>query len=146
MRSLPRGQMRRLMEAYIARPQGLPPIDVDVQSDFIEEYLRAGAPEFRLAFIACSLGLNLFSIISRGNTFSRLGPEKQQELLDKCFNSGNPLIRGMAVLPGFAFLMSYYRRPEVAVPLGFDTAALKADAELRKVSRDRDLPAREESP
>jgi hypothetical protein len=143
MRSLPRRQMRQLMEAYVGQPQGLPPVDFDSQSEFIEEFLRAGAPEFRVAFIASSLGLLLLSILRTGKTFSRLGPEGRQELLNKCFNSRNPLVRGMAVLPGLAFFMSYYRRPEVAVPLGFDSEGLKADAELRKVSRDHDLPAKE---
>src|SRR4030042_2643436 len=142
IRSVPRGQMRWLMEAYIAQPRDLPSIDVDSQSDFIEEYLKAGAPEFRLAFISCCLGLNLLSVLMKGKTFSRLGAEGQQELLNKCFNSRNPLLRGMTVLPGLAFLMSYYRRPEVAALLGFDAAALKAEAELRKVSRDRTLPSR----
>jgi hypothetical protein len=138
--------MRRLMEAYIGDVPELAPIDLDSQSEFIEEYLRAGAPEFRLAFIASSIGLLLLPILTRGKTFSGLGQEGRQELINKWFNSRNPLMRGMAVLPGLVFLMSYYRRPEVAKALGFDSESLKAEAELRKVSRDRDLPPREEAP
>jgi hypothetical protein len=145
VRSLPTSQMRQLMEAYIGQPPALPPIDFDSQSQFIEAYMKAGAPEFRIAFIASSLGLMLLSILRTGKRFSRLAPEAQQEFLSKCLNSHNPLMRGMAVLPGLAFLMSYYRRPECAAPLGFDSKALKEEAELRKVSRDRDLPTKGES-
>jgi hypothetical protein len=42
--------------------------------------------------------------------------------------------------------MSYYRRPEVAVPLGFDSKALREEADLRVVTRDKDLPPKGEEP
>jgi hypothetical protein len=51
VRSLSHTQMRQLVEAYIGHPRNLPPIDFDSQSQFIEEFMKAGAPEFRIAFI-----------------------------------------------------------------------------------------------
>lgn len=143
MKSLPRRYMQQLMEVYVGQPQGLPPIDVGSQTDFIEEFLKAGAPEFRLAFMACSLALRPLALIMMGKTFSRLGLEGQQRFINKCINSRNPAIRGVALIPGLGVLVSYYRRPDVALSLGFDAVALKKEADLRNVSRDRDLPEKE---
>jgi len=136
--------MQELLEAYIGEPEGLPPIDPDGQTAFIEEYFAAGAPELKAVFFICNLSLRAVSLLLKGKPFSRLGMEEKQELLNRIIASRNPIIRGIAVLLGLPLFMSYYRRPEVAVPLGFDAAALKEESNLRVVTRDRDLPSKEE--
>ncbi|MBC7230538.1 MAG: hypothetical protein H5T74_09150 [Actinobacteria bacterium] len=136
--------LRQLMEAYIGEPEGLPPVDPEAQCAFIEEYFEAGAPEFRAVFLACSAALRALALLLKGRPFSRLTPPEREQLLNRLMSSRNPLLRGTAVLPGLPLLMSYYRRPEVAVPLGFDARALKEESALRVVRRDRNLPPKEE--
>jgi hypothetical protein len=136
--------MRELLDAYIDQPQGLPEIDYQAQAEFIEEYLEAGAPELAHAFIASNISLRALSLLLKGKPFSRLDKKEREDLLNRLFKSRNPLLRGVSLLMGLPLLMSYYRRPEVASILGFDSRALKEEANLRAVSRDRDLPPREE--
>jgi hypothetical protein len=143
MKGVSRQQLQELMAAYIGEPEGLPPNDPDGQIAFIEEYFDAGAPELKVVFFACNLSLRVLSVALKGRPFSRLGVEEQQELLNRIMASRNPLIRGIGVLLGLPVLMSYYRRPEVAVPLGFDSQALKEESNLRVVTRDKDLPPKE---
>ncbi len=144
MKGVSRRQLQELMEAYIGAPEGLPPIDHGGQEAFIAEYFAAGAPELKAVFLACNLSLRVLSLVLRGRPFSRLSLEERQELLNRVMASRNPLLRGIAVLPGLPLLMSYYRRPEVAVPLGFDARTLKEESSLRVVRRDRDLPPKRE--
>ncbi|RJP29900.1 MAG: hypothetical protein C4536_11155 [Actinobacteria bacterium] len=144
MKAVSRQQLQELLAAYVGEPEGLPPIDPDGQADFIAEYFAAGAPELKAVFFLCNLSLRILSFLLEGRSFSRLDPEARQELLNRIIASRNPLIRGIGVLPGLPLLMSYYRRPDVAVPLGFDAAALKKESDLRVVSRDRDLPPKQE--
>ncbi|NPV59225.1 MAG: hypothetical protein HPY75_06130 [Actinobacteria bacterium] len=140
MRLLSGRHLRELMEAYVGEPEGLPPIDLEGQSAFIEEYFAAGAPELKMLFAVCGIALRALSIFLKGKPFSRLTSHEKDELLNRVMSSRNPLLRGVAVLPGLPLLMSYYRRPEVAVPLGFDAKALKEESNLRVVTRDRSLP------
>ena len=144
MKTVSRQQIHELLEAYIGEPEGLPPIDPDGQAAFIEEYFAAGAPELKAVFFLCNLSLRAVSLVLKGRPFSRLSLEEKQELLNRIIASRNPLVRGIGVLPGLPLLMSYYRRPDVAVPLGFDAAALKEESDLRVVTRDRDLPPKQE--
>ena len=146
MSVIPRRQMSELMTAYLGHPQGLPEIDAEGQSRFIEDYFQAGAPEIKAAFFACNLSLRALSPLMSGKPFSRLDRREQQDLINRLMGSRNPLLRGVTFLLGLPLLMSYYRRPEVAIALGFDSKALKEEAELRKVSRDRDLPPKQEGP
>jgi len=141
-----RRQLQELIAAYVGKPEGLPPLDAGGQAAFIEEYFEAGAPELKAVFFACNLSLRVLALVLKGRPFSRLDAEEQQELLNRIIASRNPLIRGIGVLLGLPLLMSYYRRPEVAVPLGFDSKALKEESNLRVVTRDRDLPPKQEGP
>lgn len=143
MRSVSRRQMQELLAAYLGRPEGLPEVDPDGQIAFIDDYFRAGAPEIRGVFFACNLSLRALSVILKGRPFSRLSREERQGLINRVMASRNPLLRGIGVMLGLPLLMSYYRRPEVAVPLGFDSAALKEESDLRVVTRDKDLPPKE---
>ncbi|MDD3718795.1 MAG: hypothetical protein PHP28_09060 [Actinomycetota bacterium] len=143
MKGISDREMRELMDAYIGEPEGVPPLDPEGQIAFIEEYFAAGAPELKVIFLVCNWSLRALSLLLKGRPFSRLGVEEQQELLNRVMSSRNPLLRGVGVLLGLPLLMSYYRRPEVAVPLGFDAAALKEESTLRVVTRDRDLPPKQ---
>ncbi len=140
-----RRQMQELMVAYIGEAEGLPPPDPTGQMEFIEEYFAAGAAELKVIFFVCNWSLRALSLLLKGRPFSRLGPDGQEELLNRLMSSRNPLLRGVGVLLGLPLLMSYYRRPEVAIPLGFDSRALKAESDLRVVTRDRDLPPKQEA-
>ena len=146
MRTISQRQMRELMEAFIGHPEGLPEIDVQGQSDFIEEYFRAGAPEIKIAVFACNLSLRILSLFIKRRRFSKLDWKDREDLINGLMGSRNPLLRGVTFLLGLPVFMSYYRRPEVAVPLGFDSKALKEEANLRAVNRDRDLPPKQEGP
>ncbi|MEW6554269.1 MAG: hypothetical protein AB1384_08300 [Actinomycetota bacterium] len=144
MFSVSRRHMQELIVAYIGEAEGLPPVDPDGQIAFIAEYFEAGAPELKAVFFLCNLSLRALSLVLKGKPFSRLGVEDQQDLLNRLIASRNPLIRGVGVLLGLPLLMSYYRRPEVAVPMGFDAAALKEESDLRVVTRDKELPPKRE--
>ena len=143
MGTIPEPQMRELLEAYVGEPQGLPPIDPAGQIAFIEEYFAAGAPEIGTVFRVCNLALRALCPLLKGKLFSRLDAEERADLINRVTASRNPLLRGVGVMLGLPALMSYYRRPEVAAPLGFDSSALKQEANLRVVARDRDLPPKE---
>jgi hypothetical protein len=144
VKAVSRRQMKELLGAYIGECEGLPPIDHDGQISFIDEYFAAGAPEFKAVFSACNLSLRVLSLLLKGKPFSRLDEGERQKLLNRIISSRNPFIRGIGVLLGLPLLMSYYRRPEVAVPLGFDSRALREESNLRTVTRDRDLPPKGE--
>lgn len=143
MKGISDRHLRELMEAYTGRPEGLPEIDYEGQADFIEEYFDGGAPELRVVFAACNISLRALSLLLKGRSFSRLEREEREDLLNRIMSSRNPLLRGIGVLLGLPLLMSYYRRPEVAVPLGFDSRTLREEADLRVVTRDKDLPPKE---
>lgn len=142
MRSLPRPITEELLYAFIGENPQLPPLDAESQISFIEEYFHAGAPELPRLYNVCLLFLCALSLLMKGKPFSRLAPEDRERLLNRILSSRNPLLRGAAVLLGMPLYMSYYRRPEVSVPLGFDPRALKEEAALRVVTRDRSLPPR----
>lgn len=144
--SFPPSGIREIAEAYLGDSTYLPSPDLEGQLSFLEEYFRAGAPELMPLYRACLLSLRVLSVVRTGRTFSRLSPEGRQRLLTRLMASRNPLVRGVAVLAGMPLYMSYYRRPEVSVLLGFDPRALKEEANLRVVTRDRQLPPREETP
>lgn len=144
MRSIPRNQLKELMEVYIGKPEGLPDIDPKAQIDFIEEYFRAGAPELTPLILVCNLALRALALPMKGRPFSRLTLEEKQDLVNRISASRNPFLRGITYLLGLPVFMSYYRREEVSVPLGFDPKALKEEANLRAVTRDRDLPPKKE--
>lgn len=133
------------MRSCIGEDPRLPPVDTEGQLFFLEEYFRAGAPELPGLYRVCLLALRALSILMTGKTFSRLDPEAREELFSRILSSRNPLLRGVAVLVGMPLYMSYYRRPEVSALLGFDPQALKEEADLRVVSRDRSLPPRGEA-
>ena len=144
MRTVSSRHMRELLAAYIGETEELPPVDTESQIAFIDEYFAAGAPELKAVFFLCNLSLRILAVPLKGKPFSRLDVEEQQDLLNRLMSSRNPLLRGIGILLGLPLLMSYYRRPEVAVPLGFDAAALKEESSLRVVSRERDLPPKQE--
>lgn len=145
MRALSDRYLRELMEAYVGEPVGLPSLDFEGQSAFVREYFEAGAPELKKLFAACGLALRALAPLLKGRPFSRLSRPEREDLLNRMLSSRNPALRGIAVLLGLPLLMSYYRRPEVAVPLGFDARALKEESNLRVVSRERSLPPKEET-
>lgn len=144
MRSIPRKQLEELIEVYIGKPEGLPDIEPEEQIDFIEEYFRAGAPELTPLFFLCNLALRASAVIMKRKPFSKLTLEEKQDLVNRISASRSPLLRGITYLLGLPVFMSYYRREEVSVPLGFDPKALKEEANLRAVTRDRDLPPKKE--
>jgi hypothetical protein len=144
VRSIPREQLKELLEVYVGKPEGLPDIDPDAQIEFIDEYFRAGAPELTPLFFLCNLALRALAPIMKRKPFSRLTLEEKQDLVNRISASRNPLMRGITYLLGLPVFMSYYRRYDVSVPLGFDPKALKEEANLRAVTRDRDLPPKKE--
>ncbi len=144
MRAFRETGFEELLTAFLGRSSILPPPDPGGQREFLEEYLRAGAPEFPFLYRACLLALRALSLIMKGRPFSRLEEREREDFLNRLLSSRNPLLRGTALLAGMPLYMSYYRRPEVSVPLGFDPQALRDEADLRVVTRDRSLPPREE--
>jgi len=144
VRSIPRKQLEELLDIYIGRPEGLPGIEPEEQIDFIEMYFREGAPELTLLFFVCNLALRGLALIMKRKPFSRLSLEEKQDLVNRISASRSPLLRGITYLLGLPIFMSYYRREEVSVPLGFDPKTLKEEANLRTVTRDRDLPPKKE--
>jgi len=144
LRPLPRSFMGELLRAFIGESEHLPPPDAEEQLSFLEEYFDTGAPELPRLYRACLFGLRILSPLLTGKPFSRLSNEGREEFLQRLLSSRNPFLRGTALLSGMPLFMSYYRRPEVSVPLGFDPRALREEADLRVVSRDRSLPPREE--
>lgn len=144
MELVPRSLFNELLSAYLGNPSHLPPPDPGEQAAFLEEYFRAGAPELPSLYRACLLFLRILSPVMTGRPFSRLSPEAREAFLDRLLASRNPFLRGTALLLGMPLFMSYYRRPEVSVPLGFDPQTLREEADLRVVTRDRSLPPRKE--
>lgn len=132
------------MEVYIGRREGMVEIDPQGQADFIEEYLSSGAPEFGPLFYLCNMALRFLALVFKRKPFSSLDLQEKQALVNRINASRNPALRGITYLLGMPIFMSYYRRREVALPLGFDAQALKEESELRTVRRDRDLPPKEE--
>lgn len=139
-------QIGDLMNVYLGNTGGLPRSDVEGQVAFMDEFFGAGAPEFRLLYYTCVISLNLLALLIKRKPFSRLSDIERQELVRKLMGNRNPLIRGVVILLSLPIYLSYYRRKDVQVPLGFDAKALKAEADLRTVSRDRDLPSKKEEP
>ncbi|MGQ9475108.1 MAG: hypothetical protein ACUVRX_01200 [Actinomycetota bacterium] len=146
MELIPRNLFKELLFAYLGSPSHLPPPDPGEQAAFVEEYLRSGAPEFPSLYRACFLSLRILSPLMTGRPFFRLSPEAREDFLNRLLTSHNPLLRGTALLLGMPLFISYYRRPEVSVPLGFDPQTLREEADLRVVTRDRSLPPKKEEP
>ncbi len=135
-------QIEDLMPVFVGDPPPFEAFDMDGQVNFIDEFMRAGAAEFKLLFFFCAFNFKLLASLMKLKPWSKLDMAEKQAVANKLFNNRNPLIRSVAVLCGLPLHISYYRRKEVQVPLGFDAEALKADANLRGVSRDRTLPAK----
>ena len=144
MRSISRKQLKELIEVYVGKPEGLPDIEPEEQIDFIEEFFRVGAPELTPLFFVCNLALRSLALFMKRKLFSRLTLEEKQDLVNRISANRSPLLRGITYMLGLPIFMSYYRREEVSVPLGFDAKALKEEAVLRTVTRDRDLPPKKE--
>ncbi len=135
-------QLAELTPVFIGIPQGLPEFDMDNQIQFVLDFMKSGAAEFKLIYIIGAFAFKLLSAMIMMKPWSKLDLGERQMAANRLFNTRNPLIRSVAVLLASPLFMSYYRRPEVSVPLGFDTATLRAEAALRVVSRDRNLPPR----
>lgn len=123
----------------------MPDADPEKQSLFVLWYLRIGAPEFRWLYGTCLIGLHLLSLVREGTTFHRLSDSRKEGLIDGLLQSRNPLLRGIPILLSLPILMSYYRRDEVRVPLGFDPQGLKKEAESHLVSRGQEDPSSKEA-
>ncbi len=135
-------QIEDLMPVLVGDPPLGAGYDMQAQVTFIDEFMRAGAAEFKLLFFYCAFTFKLLASLMKLKPWSKLELAEKQAVAQKLFGSRNPLLRSVAVLCGLPLYISYYRRSEVALPLGFDAAALKAEANLRSVSRDRSLPAK----
>ncbi|MDI6874055.1 hypothetical protein [Candidatus Solincola sp.] len=144
MKLFPQSRLDELLSAYLGNSSSLPPPDPEGQAAFMEEYFRAGAPELPYLYRYCLYSLHLLCPFMTGKPFSRLNPQAREDFLNRLLASRNPLLRGVALLAGMPLYMSYYRRPEVSVPLGFDPQALREEADLRVVTRDGTLPPRKE--
>jgi hypothetical protein len=126
---------------------GLPQPNPADSVAFMYEWFEKGIPEYRLLTSAALFLLNLYSLLGTGRGFSRLGYRKQAELLE-------PLLKSRGLIPFLAlFALSspavnaYYSRTDVQKALGFDVEALKAEANLRAVTRSSEpLPSRDTIP
>ncbi len=133
-------QLEELMPVFVGDPPAFAPYDLEGQVGFIDDFMRAGAAEFKLLYFYCAFTFKLIASLMKLKPWSKLEVAEKQEVANRLFGSRNPLIRNVAVLCGLPLYISYYRRKDVQVPLGFDADALKAEANLRSVSRDRSLP------
>ena len=133
-------QLEQLMPVFVGDPPAFAGFDTDAQIGFIDDFMKAGAAEFKLLYFVCAFSFKLIASLLNLKPWSKLDIAAKQAVANKLFNSRNPLLRSVAVLCGLPLYISYYRREEIQVPLGFDAKALKADANLRSVSRDRTLP------
>lgn len=141
-----RKQIEKLVKFYFRSSywSGMPEPDPEGQASFVIWYLRTGAPEFRWLYGTCLIGLHLLSLVLGGRTFHRLSDTRKEELMNRLLASRNPLLRGIPVLLSLPVLISYYRRDEVRVPLGFDPQSLKKDAELHPVTRGKEKSPQEQ--
>ncbi len=140
-----RKQMEDLFPVFLGEPPDLPALETESQMDFIEEFMAAGAAEFKLLYIGSVLGFKSLSSVMSQKPWSKMSVEQRQAAANRLYNSRNPLMRSLVVLSALPLNLSYYHRDDVAIPLGFDRKAWKAEAMLRSVSRDRSLPAKEGS-
>lgn len=136
--------VKEFMPVFLGAPEGLPDPDIEGQSRFALEYMSAGAKEFKHAYLVAAVSFKIIAVIMKRKPWSRLGVEEKEDVATRLFALRNPLLRSVPLLLATPLLASYYRREEVQVALGFDAKALKADAELRTVTRDRDLPPKSE--
>jgi len=132
-----------LMPVFVGDPPALAGFEMDAQIGFIEDFMKAGAAEFKLLYFVCAFNFKLLASLMKLKPWSRLDMADKQAVANKLFGSRNPLLRSVAVLCALPLYISYYRRHDVQVPLGFDAKALKDEASLRSVSRDRSLPPKE---
>lgn len=136
--------VREFMPVLLGKPEGLPDPDIDGQTRFALEYLSAGAKEFKPVYLVAAASFKVLAVLIKRKPWSMLTVEEKEYVANKLFSYSNPLLRSIPLLLAMPILASYYKREEVQVALGFDAKALKADAELRKVTRDRDLPPKSE--
>jgi hypothetical protein len=142
MNRILRKQMEELMPVFLGDPPDLPKFDLEGQIDFIDDFMKAGAAEFKMLYVVCVASFKMMATLMKMKPWSKIDLAGRQAVAEKLYNVRNPLIRSVAVLCALPLHLSYYRREEVAVPLGFDARALKAEAMLRTVSRERSLPAK----
>ncbi len=128
------------MPVFVGDPPVFAAYDMEDQVKFIDDFMRAGAAEFKLLFFVCSFSFKVLASLMKIKPWSKLEIADKQDVANKLFCSRNPLLRSVAVLSGLPLYVSYYRRKECQVPLGFDAESLKAEANLRCVSRNRSLP------
>ncbi len=133
-------QIEDLMPVFLGDPPVGAAVDLHGQVTFIDDFMRAGAAEFKLLFFYCAFTFKLLASVMKLKPWSKLELTEKQAVAQKLYVSRNPLLRSVPVLCGLPLYISYFRRSEISVPLGFDAAALKAEANLRSVSRDRNLP------
>jgi len=133
-------QLAELMPVFVGDPPGFTGYDLEEQTRFIEDFMKAGAAEFKLLFFGCALTFKRLASLMKMKPWPRLDMAEKQAVATRLFNSRNVLLRNVAVVCSLPLHVSYYSRDEVHMSLGFDTRALKAEANLRSVSRDRSLP------
>jgi len=147
MTMLFRRQIEKLVRFYFHSCywSGMPEADLDDQVAFVQWFMGVGAPEFKILYMICIISLHLFSLILRRRTFHGLSEQGKEEFLERLLRSRNTLLRGVPVLLSLPVLISYYRRDEVRIPMGFDPLNLKKDAEKHLVTRNgAPVPEKEE--
>jgi hypothetical protein len=142
MNRILRKQMEELMPVFLGDPPDLPEFDLQGQIDFIDEFMKAGAVEFKLLYVFCVISFKLLTSLMKLKPWGKIALADRQAVAEKLYNVRNPLIRSVPVLCALPLHISYYRREDVATPLGFDAKAWKEEAMLRTVSRERSLPAK----
>jgi hypothetical protein len=132
-------QLVDLMPVFVGDPPSVIDYDMEAQTQFIDDFMKAGAVEFKLVFFACAFVFKWLASLMKMKPWSKLDMKEKQAVANRLFDSRRGLLRNVAVVCGLPLHLSYYNRDEVHKRLGFDTKALKAEANLRSVSRDRSL-------
>ncbi|MHB8895020.1 MAG: hypothetical protein ACYC99_07575 [Candidatus Geothermincolia bacterium] len=130
-------QLSELMPVFVGDPPCFADYDMEAQTQFIDGFMKAGAVEFKLIFFICAFVFKLLASLMKTKRWSRLSVDDRQAVANRLFESRSVLLRNIAVVCGLPLHISYYNRDEVHRSLGFDTEALKTEANLRSVSRDR---------
>lgn len=132
-------QVADLMPVFVGDPPSVIDYDMEAQIRFIDDFMKVGAVEFRLVFFACAFVFKLLASLTKMKPWSRLAMDEKQAVANRLLDSRRGVLRNVAVVCGLPLHISYYNRYEVHKRLGFDTRALKAESNLRSVSRDRNL-------
>ena len=132
-------QLVDLIPVFVGDPPSVIDYDMEAQTQFIDDFMKAGAVEFKLVFFACAFVFKWLTSLMKMKPWSKLDMKEKQAVANRLFDSRRGLLRNVAVVCGLPLHLSYYNRDEVHKRLGFDTKALKAEANLRSVSRDRSL-------